>query len=319
MFDDEQPESLKVSIPALEHGFARYGDFELVGHGEVTNVFCGKYMRLKGCLRVDLHNLIRLDGKDFHGKVFSRKVHHWCNKPSCPICFKSGWAVREAGNIEGRLAEASKKFGLVEHIVASVPIRDYGLSFEGLRLKAVKALAVRGVVGGCLIFHGFRYNLRKFWYWSPHFHVLGFVLGGYGCRGCKKGCVGCGGFEGRTRREFEKDGYIVRVLGKRKTVFGTAWYQLNHASIKRGVVRFHVATWFGCCSYRKLKVTVEMRKAVCPICQHDLIGIRYFGVKRIVMDRCSPDYRRDSFEDFEEDGCPVWGESVKRCGGSYEA
>jgi hypothetical protein len=276
-------------------------------------------MRLKGCLRVDLHNLIRLDGKDFRGKVFSRKVHHWCNKPSCPICFKSGWAVREAGNIEGRLVEAGKRFGLVEHIVASVPIRDYGLSFETLRLKAVRALAVRGVVGGVLIFHAFRYNLRKHWYWSPHFHVLGFVRGGYGfCRGCKKGCVGCSGFEARTRKEFEKDGFIVRVLGKRKTVFGTAWYQLNHASVKKGVSRFHVATWFGCCSYRKLKVTVEVKKAVCPICQHDLVGIRYFGVKRIIYDRCSHGYMRDSFEDYEEDGRPVWGESVKCGSGSYE-
>ena len=51
---------------------------------------------------------------------------------------------------------------------------------------------------------------------------------------------------------------------------GTAWYQLNHASVKRGVSRFHVATWFGVCSYRKLKLTVELKKAVCPICQHDL-------------------------------------------------
>jgi hypothetical protein len=313
-----------VDEEPLANSWGSHGEYSLVGNGEVTNVFCGKYMHLKGCLRVDLHNLITLDGVNYSGKVFSRKVHHWCNKPSCPICFKSGWAVREAGNIEGRLAEASKRWGLVEHIVASVPLKDYGLSFEGLRLKAVRVLAVRGVVGGVLIFHGFRYNVRKHWYWSPHFHVLGFIRGGYGrCRRCGvtpniEGCRGCGGFEDRTRKAYVDDGFIVRVLGKRKTVFGTAWYQLNHASVKVGAVRFHVATWFGICSYRKLKVSVEMRKAVCPICKHDLVGIRYFGVKRIVFDRSSPDYRRDSFEDYEEDGRPVWVESVKCGSGSYE-
>jgi len=138
---------------------------------------------------------------------------------------------------------------LPEHIVASVPARDYGLKFKSLRNKVVKILAVRGVVGGVLIFHAFRYNVRQHWYWSPHFHVLGFVSGGYGrCRGCKRkglDCLGCGGFEGRTRRAFEKDGYIVKVLGKRKTVFGTAWYQLNHASVRVGGKRSSVATWFG--------------------------------------------------------------------------
>jgi len=117
---------------------------------------------------------------------------------------------------------------------------------------------------------------------------------------------------------FQKDGYYVKVFGKRKTVRGTAWYQLNHASVKVGVKRFHVATWFGNCSYRKLKVTIEMRKAVCPICQHDLVRLRYFGGKGIVTDRSSPEYERDSFEDYEEGSLPVYFESVKRGSGSYE-
>jgi len=92
---------------------------------------------------------------------------------------------------------------------------------------------------------------------------------------------------------------------------GTAWYQLNHASVKKDVVRFHVCTWFGVCSYRKLKVTVEVKKDLCPICQHDLIWIRYFGDRSFVLDGNSSDYRRDSFEDYEEDGRVVWFERVK--------
>ena len=297
-----------------------YGDFQLVGHGKVTNVFCGKYLRFKGCLRVDLHNLITLDGKSYKGKVFTRKVHHFCHKPSCPVCFKSGWAIRQAGNIEGRLAEASKRFGLVEHIVASVPVSDYGLSLEALRKKVDKILLARGVIGGVKIFHGFRYNLRKRWYWSPHFHVLGFVLGGYSrCRNCKRkwNCLkGCGGFDDRSYQNFLKDGYYVKVLGKRKTVFGTAWYQLNHSSIDVTKKRFHVSTWFGVCSYRKLKVTVEKRKELCPICQHDLIGIDYHGIRSFVKDRCSAEYKQDSFEDYEENGHPAWSERVQKRYGS---
>jgi len=315
VFEDEQPKVLKDTIPLLENGWASYGDYQLVGNGEQTNEFCGKYIGLKGCLRVDLHNLITLDGVNYAGKIFRRKVHHWCDKPSCPICFKSGWAVREAGNIEGRLKEASKRFGQIEHLTISVPVKDYGLDLKPLRLKVTKILRDVGVVGGVEIFHGFRYNLKRGWYWSPHFHVLCFILGGYSrCRNCSRkwNCLaGCGGFDDRAWQLFQKDGYYVKVFGKRKTIFGTAWYQLNHSTIKKGVRRFHVATWFGNCSYRKLKVTVEMRKAVCPICRHELVRIRYFGDKAIITDRNSPCYEQDSFEDYEEDGRIVYVEKVK--------
>ena len=100
------------------------------------------------------------------------------------------------------------------------------------------------------------------------FHCLGFVRGGYSrCLSCPNGdfpslgvCGGCDGFEAVTRRlnlgytdakgrRHEGDGYLVKVLGERKTVGGTAWYQLNHASVKVGVERFHVATWWGVVSY----------------------------------------------------------------------
>lgn len=322
MFDDEQPIDFKVSVPAVEEGFARYGDYELVGHGEVGSSNCGKVVTLKGCLREDLHRLVTLEGVNYSGKVFTRRVRFSCGKPSCPICYRYGWAVREARRIELRLKEASKRFGLVEHIIVGVPSKFWFLSFEGLRLKAIQALAVRGVVGGVLIFHGFRYNnvdeaRRKHvlmgWYWSPHFHVLGFVLGGYGkCRGCPKCVKGCGGFVDRNYRLNETDGFYVKVKGKRKTVGGTAWYQLNHASVKRGANRFHVATWFGICSYRKLKLTVEKREELCPICQHELVSISYFGSKRLNLNG-----EKDSFEDYIEDGRVVWGESVKHGSGSY--
>jgi hypothetical protein len=308
--------------PSVENSFGSYGEFTLVGKGDVTNEFCGKFYGYIGCARTELHNkkiFLKRKGEvslhDCKNKVFVQRVYNSCDKPSCPVCYKHGWAVRQAKRIEARLKEASKRFGLVEHIVASVPTRDYGLNVKALRAKAVKILRRRGVIGGTLIFHGFRYNVRRGWYWSPHFHCLGFILGGYRCRGCMKSCVGCNGFEARTRQEFEKDGYIVKVLGKRKTVAGTAWYQLNHASVKKGVKRFHVATWFGSCSYRKLKVTYEVKKRVCPICQHGLKPLRYSGNnKRLVADLFSvynPDVERSSFEDLEENGVRVWFEDER--------
>ena len=308
----------------VEKGNFRFGDFELVGHGEVTNEKCGTFSSYYGCLNVDLHDKITLDGKNFKGKIYARPIFHSCDKPSCPTCYKYGWAVRECLRVEARLAEASKRFGLVEHIAMTFSPKYYHLDYKALRALAIKFLKARGVVGGCLIFHGARYNLRKQWYWSPHFHVLGFILGGYGkCRGCSvahtHACKGCGGFIDRNYRCYEKDGCVVKVMGKRKTVGGTAWYQLNHATVKVGVKRFHVATWFGNCSYRKLKVTVEMRKHVCPICQHDLVKIGYCGFKRFVTDRESPLFRRESFEDFEENGQPVWYLIVDNwSSGSYE-
>jgi hypothetical protein len=79
-----------------------------------------------------------------------------CSKPSCPICYNT-WAVREASNIEAHIMEASKKYGLGEHITSSVPPNDYGLPFEKLRAKQMKALKSRYIHGGVLIFHAQRF------------------------------------------------------------------------------------------------------------------------------------------------------------------
>ena len=300
-------------IQELPNSWASHGNYRLVGNGEVTNRYCGKFARLKGCLRVDLHNKTTLDGVNYAGKVFVRRVHYSCGKPSCPICYKSGWAVREAENIKHRLVEASKRFGKVEHLVCSIPAKDYGLELGVLRCKVYTMLKEIGVVGGALIFHGFRYNRKKGWYWSPHFHVMGFIFGGYSrCRHCKGGdCYACDGFDGKTYKLYHENGYIVKVFGERVTIFGTAWYQLNHSSYKEGVKRFHIATWFGNCSYRKLKVTAKIRKECCPICNNELYEIQYFGSKSLDLSD-----ERDSFENFEEDGQIVFVEKIKSHSGS---
>jgi hypothetical protein len=209
----------------LHHEFGVHGDLALVGHGEQTNSQCGRFRNLMGCLNVEAHNQARHFLPDLKkDSVFVKPIYHSCDKPTCPVCFKFGWAVREATRMEARLRDASNRFGLIEHIVASVPPKLYELSLEDLRKEAVKIMANRGIIGGSMIFHGFRYANRKEsamkgvpfgWRWNPHFHVLGFVGGeGFGkCRSCKGAdCYECKGFEGVTRTEYKKDGWLVKVL-----------------------------------------------------------------------------------------------------------
>ncbi len=75
--------------------------------------------------------------------------------------------------------------------------------------------------------------------------------------------------------------------------------------------RHVIVTWFGNCSYRKLKVTYEVRKMTCPLCLHELEEGRYFGSKVFALDRCAADYVRDSWLPLKEDGLEVWVVSGK--------
>jgi hypothetical protein len=323
-FPEDEFEDLGSPKEFAMNRFATLGEFQLVGNGIKTNQWCGTFSSLRGCIRSDLHEGIKIfDGVNYTGKVYVEIHSHSCHKPSCPVCYLS-WAIREAHKIECRLAGAKKRFGKPEHIVASVPVSDYGLNYEDLRNRVVRILEDRGVIGGCMIFHGFRYSTVRLWYWSPHFHVLGVIKGGYRCRDCnheRGDCRGCDGFNGKEVRGFEGDGYIVKVMAERKTIFGTAWYQLNHSTIRTNVKRPHACTWFGVCSYRKLNVKVDKKKSLCPICGEELVKLHYLGFRRIVKERDSPDFVGSFVDDLEEDGRQVWVEDARpdfSGSGSYE-
>lgn len=278
------------------------------------------------------------------GYVFVKKKHHHCFNWRCPICYKYSSAVREASPIEQRINEGSKRFGAKpEHGVVSFSEKDSVLSVEKLLAKAVKGLYARGITGGSLILHLERYRSSEFirggirhmaeWYFSPHVHFLGFFKNEYGrCRNCKyydewgskstKGhtrhtnhggssCLGCSGFEGLTRRLYEKDGLIVKVMGERKSIFGTAYYELNHASVKVDKARFQVVHWFGNCSKRKLKVVYEEQQQVCPSCLHDLVDARYFGSLEFITSLDSPFYERCMWLPMNEGMGDVWVEKTK--------
>jgi hypothetical protein len=201
--------------------------------------------------------------------------------------------------------------GIAEHITVSPKSADRDLPESVLRVKCRKALLDRGVEGGAMIFHGHRINrVRGVLEWSPHYHVLGFVPARDKCRSCKRTCFrGCGGFVDRNYRCGEVDGYLVKVHGKRKTVVGTAWYQLNHATIRVGVKRFHAVTWFGSVSYNKIKTKVPRCEDICPACGEEMNRSVYVGKRQIVKDIGNPDYVPLFVDDeFDESGQPNYVE-----------
>lgn len=158
------------------------------------------------------------------------------------------------------------------------------------RIKLRRILDSHGISGGLIVFHPARYanakesvekGVKMGFYFSPHYHVVGFIKGGYSrCRGCKYNnkydrdrCRACEGFEGKVRRLNERDGFIVKVLGERKTIWGTVYYQLDHLGVTVENSGYHNVTWFGVVSYRALKLDEEDLKEVdadhslCPLCQ----------------------------------------------------
>jgi len=283
-------------------------NYQPVGRGKESSDFCGRWVALKVCKNVEGHEGVSVGETDCTGKVIARHKHLWCHRSSCPICFNRGWSVREARNIESRVLEGEKRgLGLAEHITVSPKVADRDLPENVLRVKCREALLQRGVEGGCMIFHGFRENKqRKCLEWSPHYHVLGFIVGREKCRKCKKTCFkGCGGFVDRNYRCTEEDGYLVKVHGKRKTVFGTAWYQLNHATIRVGIKRFHTVTWFGSVSYRKFKSETMRSEDVCPACGEEMDRCAYVGKRHVVKDVGHPEYVAWFVDDeFDEHGKP---------------
>jgi hypothetical protein len=80
--------------------------------------------------------------------------------------------------------------------------------------------------------------------------------------------------------------------------------------------RFHTVTWFGVCSYRKLKVKVEKKESLCPICGEELVKLHYLGVRRIMKERDSPGYVGSFIDDLvDSDGALNWIEASRGSNG----
>lgn len=132
----------------------------------------------------------------------------------------------------------------------------------------------------------------------------------------KDDCLSCKGFKGREIRGFRKDGWLVKVEPKRKTVAGTAGYFMNHISVKVGLRRSHSVHWFGCCATRRLKGSKPKPVVLCPACR--AAGIRsemekepYWGKERLCMEISDPEYRNVfAIPEFDDEGSPNFPSSI---------
>jgi len=286
-------------------------NFMPVGRGSRTSVSCGQWMHFWVCDNVEGHKSVLLKGVDYSGKLVVSHQHMWCGNSRCPVCFIRGWSTRVARAVAGRLEVAVERgFGEIEHLTVSVPPLEYGLTEDVLRERSRMALLVRGVLGGSMIFHGYRKDkCRQVLVWSPHYHCLGFIRGGFDvCRDCvhvREDCASCSGFKGREVREFVKDGYLVKCFEKRKTVVGTVFYQLHHATVRVGLRRFHVVTHFGVCGNSRFKGRKVLAVPVCPACHGEMVKKVFVGKAVIVKDVGSSLYRKVfPFDEFDSDGVP---------------
>lgn len=228
----------------------------LVGSGE-PKVGCGSFFTV-GCLNAEGHKGMNLDGVNMEGKGYFERHIRSCHDPLCPICWEK-WASRETKKAKKRLDVFSLRGRSLKpiHVTISVPREDYNKSLLVLRSKCYKALKAVHFLGGMVIFHPRRENDFGEWYFSPHFHALGY------------------GWLTDVRKNYIASGWVVKNIGIRKTVEGTIWYQLSHAGIPE---KRHAVTWIGALSYNKLKISKDQEeKHVCPVCGDPLRHVFWVG------------------------------------------
>jgi hypothetical protein len=64
--------------------------------------------------------------------------------------------------------------------------------------------------------------------------------------------------------------------------------------------------WTGSLAYRKMSLTYEKRVLLCPLCQHELEPVRYFGSKVFQKNTSKPDYVSNFWSPLYENGELVW-------------
>jgi hypothetical protein len=256
-------------------------DFPLVGSNEkASNEFCNVFSRNFLCDKVWLHEgkvvpegfvgtilLDRVIGKD--AVVVKPHANH-CFDPLCPLCCYA-WAKRAAKRVLMRFEVFDSVFGAefeLRHIVVSIPKFDFDKPLSFLRRMAVNFCESVGVVGGLVIYHSKRDKNHR-WFFSPHFHVLGYVKGG----------LIDGGLVSRIYGETE---YVLVNLEKRLSVLGTLLYQLSHAAV---VGRSKMICYFGELVFNKgnhedlgellraneFDAKLKAKSCLCPVCGSGMV------------------------------------------------
>jgi len=213
---------------------------------------CGKWLT-KGCLNVDAHSK-----SEYKGKVFVKTFQKSCYRADCENCTKK-WMARQSNKATRRIEKFEKLSSKhVKHIIISVPRWFHYTPKKELAKQAYKILKTLSCIGGAIIFHSFRFRKKeKEWYYSPHFHVLGF------------------GWIENVAENYQKNGWIVKNKGTRDSTFATFFYLLSHAGIKK---HNHTLVWFGDLSYGKLKVEKDPENNRCPLCNDKLVLVFHYGL-----------------------------------------
>ncbi len=217
------------------------------------NYWCGIW-KTKGCVHVKDHNL-----PEHQGKAFIKRFQNFCYRSVCRKCYEK-WLARAANAATKRIEKFAQDNKIKPiHVVVSISGWDIELDFKEMKKKARTILKQIGIIGGVLIFHPFRFNKKiRCFYYSPHFH-----------------CVGFGEIpKNKIVTTYYENGWFIKYLGPRKSVFSTFYYLLSHCGIRKG---FHSVSWFGELSYRKVRKEKEQNNNKCPSCGRKLVELYYEG------------------------------------------
>jgi hypothetical protein len=297
----------------LPYEHAPFSGYIPATFGSVTNEdLCASYHGYERCNNVEGHGGKMFRGELATGKQLIRMKHWWCHSFLCPKCCLNSAAVRGARAIEARFKTA-ERFGFFnpEHIIVSFLPELRSIPIPKLKVIGLDALVRRGVPAGVMIPHGWRVNeshtLQEY---SPHLHTVSFVKNGYDmCRLCgshtKEECLACSGFRGAEMRNYPIDKVLVSVKGKRETLFGTLWYELNHCLVQVGLKRGNVVSYFGELANWKFKSVPIKVQSKCAICKEDMESAFQTGKHYNVKDIGAIGYKSAWLEpEFDEDGKP---------------
>jgi hypothetical protein len=77
-------------------------------------------------------------------------------------------------------------------------------------------------------------------------------------------------------------------------------------SVKVIKKRIRGLVWTGSLSYRRMHITYEARKMLCPYCSCELEPVRYFGSKVFQKDPMKNDYKGNFWSEYKENDEVVW-------------
>lgn len=212
-----------------------------------------------------------------------------------------------------KTAEERSVYGKPIHLMISPSKKDSEdlKSQEGYERQKKRMLRMAknaGMDGGCIIFHPWRSDkettpeidevgefkiingefdiefiktyMKTFgkefnaWKTSPHWHIIGYA---------KDGIDG-----EKVAKNYRKTRWVIKNLGVRKSVLSTAFYQLTHAGIHKGI---KTVTWFGMMAQGRGFVDTDGCKEpdyelpTCPICKQEMKNYVYVGDGLIPLEK----------------------------------